>query len=44
MEDAMKILSDIKSLIDKEIEKNLPKKGYPQVLFDGCWKYFEQKS
>jgi geranylgeranyl pyrophosphate synthase len=41
MEDAMKILSDIKPLIDKEIEKHLPKKGEPQVLFDGCWKYFE---
>lgn len=37
----MKILSDIKTLIDKEIEKHLPKKGDPQVLFDGCWKYFE---
>jgi geranylgeranyl diphosphate synthase type I len=41
MEDAMKILSDIKPLIDKEIEKHLLKKGDPQVLFDGCWKYFE---
>jgi geranylgeranyl diphosphate synthase type I len=41
MEDAMKILGDIKPLIDKEIEKHLPKKGDPQVLFDGCWKYFE---
>jgi len=41
MEDAMKILSDIKPLIDKEIEKHLPKKGEPQVLFDGYWKYFE---
>jgi len=37
----MKILSDIKPLIDKEIEKHIPKKGEPQVLFDGCWKYFE---
>lgn len=37
----MKILSDIKPLIDKEIEKHIPRKGDPQVLFDGCWKYFE---
>ena len=40
MEEAMKILSDIKPLIDKEIERHIPKKGDPQVLFDGCWKYF----
>ena len=37
----MKILTDIKPLIDKEIEKHIPKKGEPQILFDGCWKYFE---
>lgn len=37
----MKILSDIKPLIDKELEKHIPKKGDPQVLFDGCWKYFD---
>ena len=41
MEEVMKILSEIKPLIEKEIEKHLPKKGTPQVLFDGCWKYFE---
>jgi geranylgeranyl diphosphate synthase type I len=41
MEEVMNILSQIKSLIDKEIEKHIPKKGNPQVLFDGCWKYFE---
>jgi geranylgeranyl diphosphate synthase type I len=41
MEDAMKILSDIKPLIDREIEKHIPKKGDPQVLFEGCWKYID---
>jgi len=41
MKDVMKILSEIKALVDKEIEKHVPKKGSPQVLFDGCWKYFE---
>jgi geranylgeranyl diphosphate synthase type I len=41
MEDVMKILSEIKPQVDKEIEKHIPKKGKPQVLFDGCWKYFE---
>jgi geranylgeranyl diphosphate synthase type I len=37
----MKILSDIKPLIEKEIEKHIPKKGDPQVLFEGCWKYID---
>jgi len=37
----MKILTEIKPLIDKEIEKHIPRKGTPQVLFDGCWKYFD---
>ncbi len=37
----MKILSEIKPLIDKEMEKHIPRKGTPQVLFDGCWKYFD---
>ena len=41
MEDVTKILNEIKPLIDKEIEKHVPRKGYPQVLFDGCWKYFD---
>lgn len=41
MEDVMKILSGIKPLIEKEIEKHIPRKGTPQVLFDGCWKYFD---
>ncbi|MDI6825858.1 MAG: polyprenyl synthetase family protein [Candidatus Aenigmarchaeota archaeon] len=41
MEDVAKILTDIKLLIDREIEKHIPRKGYPQVLFDGCWKYFD---
>jgi geranylgeranyl pyrophosphate synthase len=41
MEDVTKILSDIKPLIDKEIEKHIPRKGEPQVFFDGCWKYFD---
>ena len=41
MEEAMKILSEIKPFIDREIEKHIPRKGDPQVLFDGCWKYFE---
>jgi geranylgeranyl pyrophosphate synthase len=41
MEDVTKILNEIKPLIDKEIEKHIPKKGTPQVLFDGCWKYFK---
>jgi len=41
MEDVIKILSEIKPLIDKEIDKHIPKKGKPQVLFDGCQKYFE---
>jgi len=37
----MEILSEIKPLIDKKIEELLPKKGIPQVLYDGCWKYLE---
>ena len=37
----MKILSEIKPLIDKEIKKHIPIKGDPEVLFDGCWKYFD---
>jgi geranylgeranyl diphosphate synthase type I len=41
MEDVTKILTEIKPLIDKEIEKHIPRKGNPQVLFDGCWKYFD---
>lgn len=41
MEDVTKILTEIKPLIDKKIEKHIPRKGYPQVLFDGCWKYFD---
>jgi geranylgeranyl diphosphate synthase type I len=41
MEEVMKILSEIKPLIEEEIEKHIPRKGVPQVLFDGCWKYFE---
>ena len=41
MEDIMKILTEIKPLIDREIEKHIPRQGIPQVLFDGCWKYFD---
>jgi len=41
MEDVTKILSDIKPLVDKEIEKHIPRKGTPQILFDGCRKYFD---
>ena len=41
MEDIMKILTEIKPLIDREIKKHIPKTGNPQVLFDGCWKYFD---
>ncbi|RLG55015.1 MAG: hypothetical protein DRN95_08245 [Candidatus Hydrothermarchaeota archaeon] len=41
MEEIMKILGEIKPLIEKEIERHLPKEGIPQVLFDGCWKYIE---
>ncbi len=41
MEDVTKILTDIKPLIDKEIEKHIPRKGIPQVLFEGCWKFFD---
>jgi geranylgeranyl diphosphate synthase type I len=41
MEDVTKILTEIKPLIDREIEKHIPRKKYPQVLFDGCWKYFD---
>jgi len=37
----MKIISKIKSLIDRKIEEHLPRKGRPQVLFDGCWKYLD---
>jgi geranylgeranyl diphosphate synthase type I len=40
MGDVTKILNDIKLLVDKEVGKHIPRKGYPQVLFDGCWKYF----
>jgi geranylgeranyl diphosphate synthase type I len=41
MKDIMKILTKIKPLIDEEIEKHIPRSGTPQVLFDGCWKYFD---
>ncbi len=41
MEGVKKILSQIKPLIDEKIEEILPKKGFPQILFDGSWKYFE---
>ena len=41
MDDIMKILTEIKPLIDQEIEKHIPRKGTPQILFDGCWKYFD---
>jgi geranylgeranyl diphosphate synthase type II len=41
MEDVAKILSEIKDLINEKIIKHLPRKGTPQVLFDGCWKYFD---
>jgi len=41
MEDVMKLLTKIKPLIDREIEKHIPRRGTPQVLFDGCWKYFD---
>jgi len=41
MEDVIKIISELKPLIDKEIEKHIPKKGKPEVLFNGCWEYFE---
>ena len=37
----MEILTNIKPLIDREIEKHVPRRGKPQVLFDGCWKYFD---
>lgn len=41
MEDIKKVLTEIKPLIDGEIEKHIPRRGEPQVLFDGCWKYFD---
>lgn len=41
MKDVKKILKEIKPLIEKEIKKHIPKKGDPQILFDGCWKYFK---
>ena len=41
MEDIMKILTEIKPLISKEVERHIPRSGTPQVLFDGCWKYFD---
>ncbi len=41
MEDIKKVLTEIKPLIDREIEKHIPREGMPQVLFDGCWKYFD---
>ena len=41
MEDVIKILAKIKPLIERNIEKHLPRKGTPQILFDGCWKYFD---
>ena len=41
MENVMKILTKIKPLIDREIEKHIPRRGAPQVLFDGCWKYLD---
>jgi len=41
MKDVKKIINDIKPLIEKEIKKHIPKKGNPQILFDGSWKYFE---
>ncbi|MFQ6020534.1 MAG: polyprenyl synthetase family protein [Candidatus Aenigmatarchaeota archaeon] len=39
MEDIKRILTEIKPLIDKEIERVIPKKGEPQILFEGCWHY-----
>jgi len=41
MEGIIKILTEIKPLIDQEIEKHIPRVGTPQVLFDGCWKYLD---
>jgi len=41
VEDVTKILTEIKPLIDKEIEKHISRKGKPQVLFEGCWKFFD---
>jgi geranylgeranyl diphosphate synthase type I len=41
MEDIKETISKIKPLIDKKIEEHLPRKGTPQVLFDGCWKYLD---
>ena len=41
MEDIKKVLTEIKPLIDRQIEKHIPRTGAPQVLFDGCWKYFD---
>jgi geranylgeranyl diphosphate synthase type I len=39
--DVKEILSEIKPYIDKEIEKFIPRKGDPQVLFDGFWYYLD---
>jgi geranylgeranyl diphosphate synthase type I len=39
MEEITKILSQIKPFIDEEIERNVPKTGDPQVLFEGSWHY-----
>jgi len=41
MQEILKFLSEFKPLIEKEIERHLPRKGEPQVLFDGCWKYLD---
>jgi geranylgeranyl pyrophosphate synthase len=41
MKDVKKILKEIKPLIEKEIEKHVPKKGKPKILFEGCRKYFD---
>jgi len=41
MKEVYKILTDLKPKIDNHIATVLPKKGDPQILFDGCWAYFE---
>jgi len=39
MEAITKILTEIKTLIDEEMAKHIPKEGKPQVLFDACWDF-----
>ncbi len=41
MQEILETLTEIKPLVDNYIEKILPRKGTPQILYEGSWKYLE---